>query len=102
MGDSYDSSTLAQEFQNRISSLGRRGPFQGRLFPFTGVPGRWTAPLARVEPGRERLAVHARQLAVQPRLQLLRRHRRPLLRGLEQTRRSAMENHVDRTPGMGR
>ncbi len=55
-----------------------------------------------LNPVEKRLAVHARQLAVQPRLQLLRRHRRPLLRGLEQTRRSAMENHVDRTPQMDR
>ena len=40
--------------------------------------------LARTQPGREHLAVHARQLAVEPGLHILRRHRRPLLRGLEQ------------------
>ena len=41
------------------------------------------AALARAEPGREHLAVPARQLALEPRLQRLRRHRRPLLRRLE-------------------
>ncbi len=41
------------------------------------------------------------QLAIEPRLQLPRRYRRPLLRRLEQAHRSALENHVDRTPRMG-
>ncbi len=50
--------------------------------------------VARVEPGRERLAVHARQLAVEPDFHVLRRHRRTLLRRLEQARRSALNNHV--------
>ena len=40
----------------------------------------------RAEPAGERLAVHARQLALQPRVPLLRRHRRSLLRRLEQAR----------------
>jgi hypothetical protein len=37
----------------------------------------------RTQPGREHLAVHARQLALEPRLHRLRRHRRSLLRCLE-------------------
>jgi hypothetical protein len=37
--------------------------------------------------GRERLAVHPRELALKPRIQILRRHRRPVLRSLEQTHR---------------
>ena len=37
------------------------------------------ASLAGVEPGRERLAVRSRQLAVEPGLRILRQHRRPLL-----------------------
>src|SRR5262249_50651507 len=49
----------------------------------------------------ERLAVHARQLALQPHLQILRRSRRPLLRGMEQARRSALAHHVHRTAPMG-
>src|SRR3984893_14862123 len=37
------------------------------------------AKVTRVEPGRKYLAIHARQLALEPRLQILRRHPRPLL-----------------------
>ena len=37
----------------------------------------------------KRLAVSARQLALKPNLQILRRRRQPLLRGLEQARRSS-------------
>src|SRR5262249_56718358 len=51
--------------------------------------------------GRERLAVHARQLALQPHLQILRRSSRPLLCGMEQARRSALAHHVQRTAPMG-
>jgi hypothetical protein len=39
----------------------------------------------------------ARQLAVKPRLQILRRRRRPLLRRVEHARRSAMAHHVHRS-----
>jgi hypothetical protein len=53
------------------------------------------------EPGREPLAVPARQLAVQPGLPLLPRHPRPLLLRLEQTRRPALDHHVDRLTRMG-
>src|SRR5262249_52535619 len=55
----------------------------------------------RAQPGRERLAVLARQLALQPHLQILRRSRRPLLCGMEQARRSALAHHVHRTAPMG-
>src|SRR6266516_1311037 len=55
----------------------------------------------RAQPGRERLAVHARQLALQPHLQILRRSRRPLLCGMEQARRPALAHHVHRTAPMG-
>ena len=44
----------------------------------------------------KRLAVPARQLALKPNLQILRRRRRPLLRGLEQPRRSTLADHVHR------
>ena len=57
--------------------------------------------LARAEPRRERLAVHARQLALEPGLQGLRRHRRPLLRRLERPRRSALAHPIHRKPGLG-
>src|SRR5262249_60927474 len=49
----------------------------------------------------ERVAVHARQLAFEPDLQIIRRSRRPLLRGLEQARRSAVAHHVYRIASMG-
>src|SRR5580704_4454853 len=42
----------------------------------------------------KRLAVPARQLALKPNLQILPRRRRPLLRGLEQPRRSTLADHV--------
>ena len=59
------------------------------------------APLARTQPGREHLAVHARQLAVKPRLQELRRYRRTLLPSVKRTRQPAMEDHVNRHARLG-
>ena len=48
------------------------------------------------------IRVHATELAVEPHLQILRRYRRPLLLCLEYPHRSALENHVHRTPRLGR
>ncbi len=45
--------------------------------------------------------VHPRQLAQQQDFWLLRRYRHPLLRGLEQAYRPALEDHVHRSPEMG-
>src|ERR1022692_1883701 len=59
------------------------------------------AEIPRAQPGRERLAVHARQLALKPRLQILRRSRRSLLRGMEQARRSTLTDHVHRIAQLG-
>src|SRR5260221_6756438 len=53
------------------------------------------------QPYRERLAVHARQLAFEPHLRLLRQPPRSLLRGLEQTCRSALADHVHRATTLG-
>jgi hypothetical protein len=47
------------------------------------------------------VAVHARQLAFEPDLQIIRRSRRPLLRGLEQARRSVLAHHVPRIALLG-
>ena len=47
------------------------------------------------------LAVSARQLALKPNLQILRRRRQPLLRGLEQARRSTLADHVHRPSQLG-
>lgn len=59
------------------------------------------AQITRAEPGRKHLAVHEGQLALKPRLQVLRRYRRPLLLRLENTPGPTMEDHVDRQTQMG-
>ena len=59
-------------------------------------------PRARAQPPRKYLAVHAPELVVEPNLQILRRHRRSLLLRLEHPDRPALENHVHRTPRLGR
>jgi hypothetical protein len=59
------------------------------------------AKCPELNPQEKRLAVPARQLALKPHLRFLRPNRRPLLRGLEQARRSALAHHVDRNPAMG-
>ena len=43
----------------------------------------------------------ARKLALEPGLQIVQRHRRPLLRCMEQAHRQAMAHHVDRYPRLG-
>lgn len=53
------------------------------------------------QPPRKRLAVHARQLAVEPHLQVLQRHPWSLLLRLEPPHQSAMAHHVHRTAPMG-
>jgi hypothetical protein len=50
---------------------------------------------------RECLGVHAGQLTLQPRLQILRRPRRSLLWCMEQARRPARADHVPRIARMG-
>src|SRR5271170_7711090 len=62
---------------------------------------RFAAKIPRTQSGREHLAIHARQLAVKPHLQVLRRSCRSLLLHLEQARRSALENHVHRIAPVG-
>src|ERR1700745_2933963 len=59
------------------------------------------AAFARTEQPGEHLAVHAPKLAIEPRLQILRRHRRSLLLRLEHPYCSAVEDHVNRSPGVG-
>src|SRR5262245_39055920 len=56
--------------------------------------------MSRTQSARKHLAIPARQLALKPRVQILRRSRRPLLRGMEQARRSALAHHVPRTAPM--
>src|SRR6516165_3513113 len=59
------------------------------------------AAFARTEQPGEHLAVHAPKLAIEPRLQILLRHRRSLLLRLEHPYCSAVEDHVNRAPGVG-
>src|ERR1700730_15665331 len=59
------------------------------------------AEIARAQSGREHLAIHARQLALEPRIQILRRHPRPLLLRLEQAHRHALEDHLHRDQRLG-
>src|SRR6516225_3295171 len=59
------------------------------------------AAFARAEQPGEHLAVHAPKLAIEPHLQILRRHRRSLLLRLEHPYCSAVEDHVNRAPGVG-
>src|SRR6516162_5005236 len=59
------------------------------------------AAFARTEQPGEHLAVHGPKLAIEPRLQILRRHRRSLLLRLEHPYCSAVEDHVNRAPGVG-
>ena len=59
------------------------------------------AEIPRTQSGRKHLAVHARQLALKPHLQILRRYRRSLLLRLEYARRPALENHVHRITPVG-
>ena len=56
---------------------------------------------ASFRPKGKHLAVHARKLALEPGLQIVQRHRRPLLRCMEQAHRPAMAHHVDRYPRLG-
>ena len=46
--------------------------------------------------------VHASELAIEPDLQIFRRYRRSLLLRLEHPHRSAVEDHLDRQPRLGR
>src|SRR3954463_11107759 len=80
---------------------GRMAPRQGPRRARQPHAGAAASPSARIEPGREHLAVSARQLVVEPRVRLLPRHRRSLLRRLEPPHRQALDRHVHRPPGLG-
>src|SRR3954449_11048959 len=47
------------------------------------------------------IRISARELVVEPRVRLLPRHRRSLLRRLEPPHRPALDHHVHRPPGLG-
>src|SRR5271169_1983307 len=58
-------------------------------------------PRAGAEPGRKRLAVPPRQLALKPGLRDLRRHHRRRLRRLAKTHRPARNHHLNRNARLG-
>ena len=60
-----------------------------------------SAGVSRAQPRRERMAIHARQLAVEPHLPILRRYRRSLLLRLDQARRAALAHHVPQVAPVG-
>ena len=57
--------------------------------------------MPRAQRRRERLAIYARQLAIQPCLPHPTRHCRSLLRCMEQTRQPALADNVYRPPRLG-
>src|ERR1700751_4881059 len=59
------------------------------------------AAFTRAEQPGKHLAIHAPELGLKPRLQILRRYRRSLLPRLEHPHRSALEDHVHRSSRMG-
>src|SRR5436190_20732667 len=77
---------------------GRMALHQGPCRTRQPHAGAAASPSARIEPGREHLAVSARELVVEPRVRLLPRYRRSLLRRVEQAHRPALAHHVHRPP----
>src|SRR5690349_24444120 len=65
------------------------------------LPSAAATAVTRAERTGKCLAVRAPELVVQPSVQMLRRHRRSLLRCLERTHQPAMEDHVSRRTLMG-
>ena len=100
---------LARNRRGRRARRPRRAPGRSGRLAHVDAPRRAAqhhhhrpaAEMPRTQPRGKRLAVHARQLALQPRLQILRRSRRSLLRRLEQARRPALADHVHRIARMG-
>ena len=97
---------LSEEQRAALAAICRHRP--GRLAylldapsPPQHHPAAAPAPSAGTQSGRERLAVLARQLALEPHLPRLRRHPRSLLPSLEQTRRTASSYRLYRNPKMG-
>src|SRR5216683_239795 len=76
---------------------GRLAPLRQARYPRQHHPDAAAAQIARTQPGRKYLAVHARQLALQPRLRLP----RALLLRLERARRPALDHHVNRPARLG-
>src|SRR5580698_4676 len=85
----------ASRRSGRLASVGpARHAAQHHLDPVAGE-------MSGAQSAGKHLAVPARQLALKSNLQILPRRRRPLLRGLEQARRSTLADHVHRPSQLG-
>src|ERR1700690_3140021 len=85
----------ASRRSGRLASVGpARHAAQRHLDPVVGE-------MSAAQSAGKRLAVPARQLFLKPDPQTLRRRRPPLLRGLEQARRSTLADHVHRPSQLG-
>src|SRR3954451_21672000 len=102
----YVSSVLAQGRQSEAGSVRRGSPRRSRASSSRrcGPRVRMSGAAVQVpgaEPGREHLAVHARELALEPHLHVVQRPPRPLLCSLEQARRPALAYHDHRPARLG-
>src|SRR6266511_5556707 len=88
----------ARDRPPRSSRVARR---QGSQAPKQPLAHAAAAARTRTQRSGKHLAIHAAELALEPCLQILRRHRRPLLLLLEHAYRSTLEDHVHRAPRLG-
>ncbi len=92
MVDTIKHSVTPSERGNRTATLKTK---VRKIFDTTAVSA------VGAQSGREHLAVHARQLALKSRLQILQGDPRSVRPGLEQTRRTTMDHNVNQQAGMG-
>lgn len=59
------------------------------------------AQIAGTQPSGKHLAVHPRELVIEPNIRFLQPDRRSVLRSLEQADRPTMENHLHRSSSVG-
>src|SRR5947209_6314148 len=85
----------ARDRPPRSSRVAWRQGSQGPKQPLAHAAA---AARTRTQRSGKYLAIHAAELALEPCLQILRRHRRPLLLRLEHAYRSTLEDHVHRAP----
>src|SRR6266545_1210063 len=88
----------ARDRPPRSSRVAWRQGSQGPKQPLAHAAA---AARTRTQRSGKYLAIHAAELALEPCLQILRRHRRPLLLRLEHAYRSTLEDHVHRAPRLG-
>ncbi len=104
----HEPSSAGNLRQRRPRRPWHRYPRSGRMAPVKNPRGAGqhhasalAAEITRTQPGREHLAVHPRQLALESSLHVLSRYPRPLLLRLEQPHQTALDHYVDRATKMG-